>query len=1516
MADGKIIIDTELDTDGIEKDLKQAEKITESSAKRIKKTFDEMSKESGKSVAELKKEAKALAEEYQKQGYNIPNSFKKAYDVMGVYSDNAAKTMKKSAQDAADKTSKTWKDSFGETEKSSTSAQKSMKSDAEKMKNAQEKASEKSKKAWKNAFDHIKTLSVSAVQATATTIAAVSTALIGAGAYATTTGIEFESAFAGVKKTVDATDTQIKNLRTSLIEMSKEMPQSASALSEISEAAGQLGIETNNIESFTKVMAQLGDATNLSATDAADSLARFANITGMSQTEFDRLGSTIVALGNNLATTESEIVAMGMRLAGAGSQVRMTESQIMSFAAALSSVGIEAEAGGSAFSTVMAKMQLACENGGDSLDDFAKVAGMSSGEFKSAFEKDAAGAIMSFIEGLANCEEQGKSAIGVLSDMGIEEIRQRDALLRAAGASDVFSKALGLGSQAWEENTALANEATQRYETLESKLAMAKNSVDALAIAFKDSVDTGLRNAVEQGTDYINELSEAFTNGGLEAAVDKSGDIIAELATKIAQSAPEMVDASTDLIKAFTDGLVDNKQQLKQASQEIVDAICEGMIKLLPKEMQEPVEKALDSLERTFKAGTKNMLNVSKSTLELIAKIFTKLADNMDSIIPIVVSMVAAYKSFNMVNGPVQTVVSVFMKLKSVSQDTGLAVAALNSIMNANPATLIAGTIALLVAGLATYIATADRADESQDAFNRKMDELGASIEKTQNELDSLKESMANTSSSIEASTAPIEKWQDKLGEAFDSTGKVKEGCEDMANYILNQLNEAMGTNYQLSADGFIENNEGIKQSLDEVNETIDEYVQTLKLKSLQEATSNQFIEAIQRQGEAQADLNEAQKAYNAALADYSEALKNYQENGDLKGLDQAQANLDKTRGKISEASKAAAEATYQVTGLDAVMDKLAEGTPESVQEALDMYARIPVESSAAAEGIAVSQKTIQQALSSTDYTTMTEGFQLAVMQIEESGGQIPASLRDSILEAMNEFQKMGPEGQEQMRAAMGLMLEGMSEEIPEFQDASIKTSDEILRAINDYLISSGAMYATGREIPTTLANGMTNGKPVATTAAGQVVEESANTAKQKAAEKKPEVAAATNDMMQGVPEGASTVDTSTVPTQKINEATNAAVTAAQVGEPQIAQAVQNAAAQINAGYQNSDVVSGASQAGSLSVQALIDAINTLKITVEQASAAVGQSAAQGLSSSDMPSAFSRQGSDAVLQVSNTITKNAGAVSSAASALGQASANALKGVNLSSAFQTQARTAVNMFVTTIRSQSAIAVSATRTLGTNVINGLKGLKLGTKAQEQGQLFGSGLATGIRDQGITVSGAASAIGNSAQNALSGFSNTGRSIGLLFSNGVAVGIRTGAAGVAAAAASVAKAAAEAAKANLEIRSPSRVGGYIGRMFDLGIEQDVRKGASGIEKAVKSVTDSMKINPDDLLISMRGAFGSTIDRIAANNAVKNTPVILQQASGKEGDVYQTVNFNQPVKSAVEMQRALRKEARRLAFL
>lgn len=331
-------------------------------------------------------------------------------------------------------------------------------------------------------------------------------AALGGGAFAAS--VDFESAFAGVRKTVDATEAEFGNLRQGIRDMATDIPQSATDIAGIAEAAGQLGIQTENILSFTRVMADLGVATDLTGQEAATSLARLANITQMPQTEFDKLGSTIVALGNNLATTEAEIVEMGLRIAGAGSQIGLTESQILGFAGALSSVGINAEAGGSAISRVMIGIANQVASGGEKLGLFAQVAGMSASEFQTAFKEDAAGALITFIEGLGNMSAAGENVFGVLDELGLSEIRVRDALLRASGAGDLFRNSIQLGSQAWQENTALTKEAEQRYGTTESQLTMLWNRLKDVAITFGDALVPAMMKAL----DAAQPLLDAVTN--------------------------------------------------------------------------------------------------------------------------------------------------------------------------------------------------------------------------------------------------------------------------------------------------------------------------------------------------------------------------------------------------------------------------------------------------------------------------------------------------------------------------------------------------------------------------------------------------------------------------------------------------------------------------------------------------------------------------------------------------------------------------------------------------------------------------------------------------------------------------------------------------------------------------------------------------------------------------------------------------------------------------------------------
>ena len=321
--------------------------------------------------------------------------------------------------------------------------------------------------------------------------------------------LDFESSFAGVRKTVEATEAEFESLAASSKRMSTQIAASTSEINGVMATGGQLGIANEYLTDFTRVMIDLGNSCeDLSADEAATSIAKFANVMGTDQSLFQNIGSTIVDLGNNFATTEKPIMEMAQRLAGAGKQVGLTEAQVLGFAAALSSVGIEAQMGGSAFSKALIKMEVASATGGQALSDFGAVCGMTGAQFKALFESDPAAAFQAFIVGLSRMDEEGESAIAVLDEIGIKEVRLRDTLLRATNATELFGRAQATANRAWAENTALTTEANKRYATTESKLTNLKNKAMLFGQQIGDDLNPTIQNLIEGAGDLLDGFME------------------------------------------------------------------------------------------------------------------------------------------------------------------------------------------------------------------------------------------------------------------------------------------------------------------------------------------------------------------------------------------------------------------------------------------------------------------------------------------------------------------------------------------------------------------------------------------------------------------------------------------------------------------------------------------------------------------------------------------------------------------------------------------------------------------------------------------------------------------------------------------------------------------------------------------------------------------------------------------------------------------------------------------------
>lgn len=1387
--------------------------------------------------------------------------------------------------------------------------------------------------------------------ATATkTITATSAALSGMGGYAIKVGSSFEAAMSQVAATMGMSAEEIHNGSAEFSKL-QEAAKNAGATTKFSatQAAEALnymalaGYDTNkSVQTLPTVLnlAAAGDMDLATASDmVTDSMSALGDKAGTVESFVDKMAKTSQKSNTSVQQLGEALLTVGGTAKSLAGGVTEANTVLGIFA----DNGVKGAEGGTALRNVILSLSAPT--------DIArkKMAELGLNVFDAEGKMRPLNDTFNDLNKILGSMNEGERTQVLNTIFNKVDLKSVNALL--ANSGERFDQLKGYIEDA---DGAAGQMADTMQDNLQGKMTTLNSALEGLGIGIYENIEDSLKEAAEEGISAVGRISNALQNGGLDAAVEEAGAVLADLSVKVAQSAPKMVNASVSLIKAFAKGIVNNKSQLKKSATEIVNVLSTGLIKLLPKKMQEPAKKGMDALKRTFDARLKSTVKIAEPIVSGLGKIFIKLANNMDKTAPVVISLIAAFKTFQTVSGPVTTVVSVITKLSRVSSEAGGVMAALNAVMIANPAAMIAIGIGALAGGIAFLALKSNEASKEQVAFQKEIDNLSASIEKNRNELDELSSSIESTNNSAESSAAPLERLKGKLSEAFDETGKMKQGCEQLAGSILNQLNEAMGTEYSVTADGFIQNNEGVKQSLGDVTQSIDEYVRSLKKKAVQEAVTNQYADNLQKQSEIQADLTKAQKQYNKALDEYVKAWNG----NDAKAFEQANENLESTRKNLSEATKEAKKAEVQTSSLDKVMDLLGEGTPESIQKALDAYAKIPAESDKAAKSVKYSQETIEKALESTDYAKMSQGFRMAAEEIKASGGEIPKTLQDAITNAINNIEKLGLEGKEELASSMSEMMQGMKDKVPEFQHISSMTSDEIIKTFATYLKDSGALGDVGTE--------------------------------------------AIEQLIQGIDE----VDTQTTPAQKARDAIDSTTNQLETGEDFIRTAAGNSAGAITRGFTETDysgAVFAAAKACGMTVEEVLahqEELYMAALTVAQSGAtgftaadmpavfgsnasaaasaantyllssaesmqlsasALGNAANTGIVAGNMPGTFSAQSQSAVSGLVNSLNSGAGSASSAASALGNAAKsglgnmsvagnyqtaatsatqnfartlsagqgnakssasalgnsakNSLKGTNIPSNFTQQAKTATNQFAAGIRNGTNSASSAARGLGTAATKGLSSVNVASSAKTQGNNLASNFVSGINSGKGSADSAAASLGRTAVSGLSSNSGGSYSIGVNFSNGFANGIRAGSYGVASAAASVAAAAANAAKANLQIHSPSRVGGWIGKMFDYGISGGMEDNTSVVTQAAEMVTDAMQVDVKSLLGMMRGAVSETVSRITTNKMLERAPQAYGYAASQNTEVKQEINFYQPVQSPVEMSRALRKEARRLAL-
>ena len=420
----------------------------------------------------------------------------------------------------------------------------------------------------------VSSIAKTGIATTVTAISGMSTALAGVTGYSIKVGSSFEAGMSKVQAVSGASNEQLQRLSDKAKEMGATTKFSATEAADAMNYMAMAGWKTedmlNGIDGIMNLAAASGEDLATTSDIVTDALTAF----GLSASDSTHFADVLAAASSNANTNVSMMGETFKYVAPVAGSLGYSAEDCAVAIGLMANSGIKASQSGTALRSMFSRLAKPSKEVKEAMEKLNISLTDSHGNMKSL--DTLMGDLRNSFSGLSESEkaEMASSLAGQEAMSG---------LLAIVNASDAdFNK---LKDAIYGADGASAKMAETMQDNLQGKITILKSTIDGLGIKIYEEIEDPMKEAAEGATDSVGQISSALENGGIDAAVEKTGNIIGGLSVKIAQESPKMVDASVLLLKSFVQGIQKNKNQLKYASREIIDSLCDGLIKLLPKEM-------------------------------------------------------------------------------------------------------------------------------------------------------------------------------------------------------------------------------------------------------------------------------------------------------------------------------------------------------------------------------------------------------------------------------------------------------------------------------------------------------------------------------------------------------------------------------------------------------------------------------------------------------------------------------------------------------------------------------------------------------------------------------------------------------------------------------------------------------------------------------------------------------------------------------------------------------------------
>lgn len=692
-------------------------------------------------------------------------------------------------------------------------------------------------------------------------IAGVGTAAAVAGGYALQVGMSFEQGMSKVSAISGATGKDLDMLTDKAKEMGAKTKFSATEATEAFQYMAMAGWKTgemlDGIEGIMNLAAASGEDLATTSDIVTDALTAF----GLSAKDSSHFADVLAAASSNANTNVSMLGESFKYVAPVAGALGYSVEDISVALSLMANSGIKASQGGTALRRLLTNLTKPSKAAASAMKELG------------INIKNADGTVKPFNELMS----QLRTSFSKLTDA--EKAEYAASLAGQTGMSGLLA-IVNSSDKDFEKLTKAINNADGASEkmaetmqnNLQGQITILKSSVEGLGIALYDTISKDSTSMVKVGQEYVNQMKKGLEQDGVKGLTKAIGDVVGKIASKV----PGLLKKLIPIVINFTKSLI--KSLIAQVPAEI-RPILDLIYNL--------IKSALPALKNAFN-GLLAVLKIIVSVMSDVAKYFNENKNAMALLKGIIVAVTAAYVTYKAVMIATNTATAIAAgasKLlvfwtglqEGATYSAAIAQAGLNATMLANPVGLVVAAVAALVAILVVYNATAERSGDNisrrislLEQENERLDKEAEAIRKANEEMEKQNETNTENAQNTQSHMEYIEGLADELFDLADATGKVKDADKDRAQFILDQLNDALGTEYELTGNQ-IENYKKLKKS---IYDTIEAKTNELMLSQYQQS----YTEALKKRNAEEAKLKKAAKEYNQAQIDSNFATSRMKE--------------------------------------------------------------------------------------------------------------------------------------------------------------------------------------------------------------------------------------------------------------------------------------------------------------------------------------------------------------------------------------------------------------------------------------------------------------------------------------------------------------------------------------------------------------------------------------------------------------------------------------------------------------